>query len=40
MVGSAFAVNSKYFEAIGAYDDGMKIWGGENLEFPWRVMIS
>ena len=39
MVGPAFAVNSKYFEAIGAYDDGMKIWGGENLEFPWRVWM-
>lgn len=38
MVGPAFAVDSKYFGEIGAYDDGMKIWGGENLEFPWRTM--
>lgn len=39
MVGPAYAVDSKYFGEIGAYDEGMKIWGGENLEFPWRVII-
>lgn len=39
MVGPAYAVDSKYFGEIGAYDEGMKIWGGENLEFPWRVWM-
>lgn len=39
MVGPAFAVNAQYFRDIGMYDEGMKIWGGENLEFAWRVLI-
>ncbi|XP_052098989.1 polypeptide N-acetylgalactosaminyltransferase 13-like [Mytilus californianus] len=39
MVGPAMAVDSKYFREIGAYDEGMKIWGGENLELPWRVWM-
>lgn len=39
MVGPAMAVDSKYFSEIGAYDEGMKIWGGENLELPWRVWM-
>ena len=38
MVGPGFAVNSEYFREIGTYDEGMKIWGGENLELAWRVM--
>ena len=37
MVGSAFVVETEYFKEIGTYDDGMKIWGGENLELSWRV---
>lgn len=37
MVGAAYAVDSKYFGEIGAYDEGMTVWGGENLEMSWRV---
>ena len=37
MVGPGFAISSQYFREIGTYDDGMKIWGGENLELAWRV---
>ncbi len=37
MVGAAFAVDKQYFADIGAYDEGMKIWGGENIELSWRV---
>ena len=37
MVGPAFAVDANYFKKIGTYDDGMEIWGGENLELAWRV---
>ncbi|ESP05405.1 hypothetical protein LOTGIDRAFT_103227 [Lottia gigantea] len=39
MVGAAFAIDRKYFSEIGGYDDGMKIWGGENLEMTWRVWL-
>jgi len=37
MVGAAYAVDRKYFGEIGAYDEGMIVWGGENLEMSWRV---
>ncbi|CAC5387304.1 GALNT [Mytilus coruscus] len=37
MVGAAYAVDSKYFGEIGAYDEGMTVWGGENLEMSWRA---
>ncbi|KAK6179901.1 hypothetical protein SNE40_012152 [Patella caerulea] len=37
MVGAAFAIDKLYFGEIGTYDEGMKVWGGENLELSWRV---
>ncbi|XP_059169552.1 inactive polypeptide N-acetylgalactosaminyltransferase-like protein 5 [Physella acuta] len=39
MVGAAFAVERNYFMELGGYDDGMIIWGGENLEMTWRVWL-
>lgn len=39
MVGAAYAIDSKYFGEIGAYDEGMTVWGGENLEMSWRVWM-
>ncbi|KAK3581788.1 hypothetical protein CHS0354_027256 [Potamilus streckersoni] len=36
MVGAAYAIDSSYFREIGAYDERMKVWGGENLELSWR----
>lgn len=38
MVGGLFVISRKYFEYIGIYDEGMDIWGGENLELLFRVM--
>ena len=39
MVGSAFAIDRKYFEQLGGYDVGMEIWGGENIELSWKVRM-
>lgn len=36
MAGGLFGVNRKFFFDIGAYDDGMIGWGGENLELSFR----
>ena len=38
-MGCAIAVARRYFEHIGEFDEGLKVWGGENIELAFRVWM-
>ena len=39
LVGCAIAVERNYFMNLGAFDEGMRIWGGENIELGFRTWM-
>jgi len=39
LVGCAIAVDRDYFMKLGAFDEGMRIWGGENIELGFRTWM-
>ena len=40
MVGGQFSIDKMFFEKLGRYDPGYEIWGSENLEISFKVLVT
>ena len=40
MLGGQFSIRKDFFASLGYYDEGMKIWGCENVEISIKVHHS
>ena len=36
-IGAGWAIDRQFFKDIGEFDEGMELWGGENIDLPLRV---
>jgi polypeptide N-acetylgalactosaminyltransferase len=39
MIGAYALMDKTFFEEIGAFDEGMEFWGGENIDLPLRTWL-
>ena len=36
-IGAAYAIDRRFFQEIGEFDEGMEFWGGDNFDLSLRV---